>query len=242
MGFAALLTMGLLPLPVQLAAQSLTQTNYYSIDDSAPGFAVSNTDLLQTSLSSATSTGTFYISPVNLGVLTDGVFAAGYGDSSVMVLPGSATITFALNLTTHANGYSLTGIRTYASWGDRGRDGQAYAVQYSTVSAPSTFVALATVSAFDVPDDVADFGDDSTMVQLTSVSGTFVSNVAALRFVFSGYENGGTGFSEFDVFGVATAVPETSSCTAIAGALALGATLLIRRRRGRDRTRGNGWR
>jgi autotransporter-associated beta strand protein len=53
----------------------------------------------------------------------------------------------------------------------------------------------------------------STMVGLTDTSGVLASGVAALRFNFSGVENGGTAFREFVVEGVAGAAPTTISTT-----------------------------
>jgi hypothetical protein len=68
-----------------------------------------------------------------------------------------------------------------------------------------------------------------TSVELTSVVGSLVSNVAALQFVFNGFENGGTAYREFDVLGEAATAPEPAVWALGAGLAAL--TLTVWRRR-----------
>ena len=212
-----------IPIALLFSASPLTatiiQTNYGTADGSVPGFAVSTTDLLQTSLSSSSSTGTFYgAGGSNLSLFHDGVFTSGYGNASTTTMPqNGTTVTFAFNLTTNTSGYSLSMIRSYASWGDDGRDGQQYTVSYSTVSAPSTFLSLTTIARFDAGNN----NTPSTMVQLTDSSGMLATNVAQLRFTFNAVDNNGTGYREFDVFGSASAIPEPSTYAAVVGLSAL---------------------
>lgn len=213
-----------------LAAQVI-QTNFSSTNGTAPGVAVSSGDLLQTSLGSVSGPGTYYSSANQLSLLYDGVFHGGYGGTTQVVQPNVATLTFNFDVTTNTGGYSLTTIRTYASWGDEGRDGQDYTVYYSTTSAPATYVELVNLNAFDTSSE----DTPSTMVQLTHSSGTLATNVASLRFVFSGYENDGSGYSEFDVMGSPSAIPEPSTYAVISGVLALG---LAMRRRSRSSQAG----
>ena len=219
------------------AGTALAQVSYETVsttNGTVPGYAVSSTDLLQTSLSSATRTGAagsgntyFYREDsgytVDLTRLYDGQFGTAGTNSNYTVMPNNVTLTFTFNTSVNTNGYNLTAIRTFASWDD-GRDGQAYTVQYATVSAPTTWVSLAQVVNFDAGSS----STASTMVAITDGSGTLASNVSAVRFVFAGYENGGTGYREFDVFGTA-AIPEPATVGAILGMIALGVALRFRR-------------
>ena len=122
-------------------------------------------------------------------------------------------------------GSTITSIRTFAGWGDTGRDGQAYTVQYSVVSDPTNFITLAAITRYDPQESefpAGPYGRDktnpSTMVELTSSSGPLAVNVAAIRFVFGSYdtntnafENEGSAYREIDVIG------STGATTVIAG-------------------------
>jgi hypothetical protein len=229
-------TAALLFCSVATVSAAVIQNNYYSTDDH-PGSPVSNGDLLQTELSSASRTGSpgfgntyFYREDsgytVDLSRLTDGSFGNTGGDSDSSIFPNHTTITFAFNLGAHPYGYSLSSIRTYAAW-DSGRDGQEYSVEYSNVGTPDTFISLTSITRYN-----PDFDDDnSTMVQLTSSSGYLAENVAKVRFIFNGFENGGTAFREFDIAGVAN-VPEPGAY-GLVGALALATYGTLSRRQKR---------
>lgn len=189
---------------------------------------------------------------VDLTRLYDGQFGAAGAVSSASVLPNQTSLTFSFDLLANPAGYNLTSIRTYAGW-DSGRDGQQYTVEYSTASDPGTFLALASVSRFDntdfpieegyvwdnqledmVPGLVEDKSKASTLVWLQPDIGFLAQNVGAVRFNFSGIENGGTGFREFVIEGSAVAaVPEPATLFGTFGLLAGG--LGIRRRTSRRR-------
>lgn len=249
-------------LAVIQARAAVIQTNYGTGDKSVPGYAVSNTDLLQTALVLATRTGApgsgdlyFYREDsgytVDLARLTDGVFGTEGTQQAFTVMPNQVTLTFNLNTAVATNGYTLQSIHTYAGWDD-GRDGQAYVVEYATVDAPETFVALATVTRFDntsfpltrisyeYDDETGDFNEveipdtdySHTLVALTSIGGSLATNVAAVRFVFSGVENGGTAYREFDILGEMTPVPEPAGAAGLAAGVVGLAACLRRRRRG----------
>ena len=245
----AILALVLLTLPAANAA--VTQTNFGTGDGTTPGgIFVSTGNLLATNLSSATilSGGSFYRQdsgyPVVLSRLYDGALgslgSAGLGiTGDYSVFPNNATLQFNLD-----GAFNLTTIRTYASW-DQGRDGQRYVVKYATASAPSTFTTLGSISAFEITsfptrEDYDDNGDpiqvpitdtSSTMVRLTSSSGTLAENVVALQFVFDGYENGGTAFREFQVLGASVPEPSTSGLLGIG---ALGVAFATRRRKSKS--------
>ena len=212
--------------------QAVVQTNYLSANRIFSGVqAVSNTDLLQTNLASVSRTGAsgsgdryFFREdggyPVDLSRLTNGSFGELSGSSGASVFPNQVTLTFVLRL-----GSTITSIRTFAGWGDTGRDGQAYTVQYSAVSDPTNFITLAAITRYDPQESefpAGPYGRDktnpSTMVELTSSSGPLAVNVAAIRFVFGSYdtntnafENGGSAYREIDVIG------STGATTVIAG-------------------------
>ena len=234
---------------------AVVQSNNLSADSNFSGvLAVSNTDLLQTNLASVSRTGAsgsgdryFYREDsgytVDLSRLANGSFGSLGSDSAASVLPNQVTLTFALN-----SGSTVTSIRTFAGWGDTGRDGQAYTVQYSAVSDPTNFITLAAITRYDPQESdfpLVDFGggftyndtnNPSTMVELTSSSGPLAVNVAAIRFVFGNYdtntnafENGGTGYREIDVIGSITssAPPTVTSISPASGSTAGGTSITI---------------
>jgi len=120
-------------------------------------------------------------------------------------------------LTNSATGYDLTKITVYGGWADNGRDQQAYAVYYSTVSAPTNFISLAVVN---FEPSVANNLQSATRVTITYSTGVLASNVAAVKFDFTSpaSENGYCGYAGITVFGRASVIPPaTLSATAAAG-------------------------
>jgi hypothetical protein len=122
-------------------------------------------------------------------------------------------------------------------------------VEYSLASAPETFLTLATLTPYNVaessfplvegerpnpdtfqlePYSYHDTSRSSTLVTLVPSTGHLAEGVGSLRFLFTGYENGGTGFQEFDVIGFAT-VPEPS--TYVLFLLGAGAASFWKRRK-----------
>ena len=225
------------------ATAQVVQTNSFSENSTIPGgLTLSSTDLLQTNLASVSRTGAagsgntyFYREDsgytVTLSRLSDGTLgsfgSSGLGgDGNYTVMPNNVTITFAFDTSINTNGYSLSAIRTFASW-DTGRDGQSYTVKYATVSDPTNYLTLHSLTAYNPTSS----SNTITAVELTASLGSLATNVASLQFVFSGFENGGTAYREFDVIGSATAaIPEPSTYAAILGALALAGTAILRRR------------
>lgn len=238
---------------VPLSQAAVVQTKTGTGDGSIPGGTfVTTGNLLATHLTTATRSGTFYREnsgyAVNLNRLSDGQLGPmgsdGLGgDGAYTVMPDVAVLQFNLSAA-----FNLTAIRTYASW-DLGRSGQGYVVKYATSADPSTFNTLATVTNFNNDTSIFPLQESynpftmertytrntdqsSTLVTLTSNSGPLAENVVALQFIFSGYQNGGTAFREFQVTGsqAASAVPEPSLM--LATALLAAGGLAMRRRCG----------
>jgi hypothetical protein len=186
-------------------------------------FTVSNTDLLQTNLSSVDITGSGGFFSNTPSRLTDGTFgSAGSDFNSSFARSAGGTVTFNLDLSVNVFGYNLTQIDTYAGWGDNGLDGQEYTIALSFASAPAVFTDLLTIPQVEA----AGSGTSRTMV---SITGTFVaSNVAAIRFTFTSFENGSTAYREMDAFGEA-AIPEPSTGGVLLGVGALVSAVAVRR-------------
>ena len=203
-----------------------------------PTYIVSNTDLINGTLPSA-SAGDFTVElSGGLPVLTNGVYGTitepgGAPDrthGAFAVAGGGSgtgtTLTYSLNTGASPAGYKLSNIVVYGGWNDNGRDQQAYTVQYSTVASPASFINLATVNF-----NPAVAANVQTANRVTIAEDTLpflATGVAAVRFNFDpASENGYTGYAEIDVNG--QAVPEPTSI----GATLIATAALIARRRPR---------
>lgn len=123
---------------------------------------------------------------------------------------GGTSITYVLP--TSSTGYDLDKIVAYGGWSDSGRDQQFYIASYSTVASPDVFNAIASVyfnpdtSDSTLPTSHVQSSGRST---ITATNGILAKNVYAVKFVFNdkehGTENGYNGYSEFQVFGKASA-------------------------------------
>ena len=195
------------------------------------GFTVSNSDLLQTHLASASFIGSFvhegnigvaafnngiYGSQGNQGGMNPGQFEAATADAA-------NTATFILDAGS-GFGYDLSSLDVFAGW-DQYRGGQQYGLYYDTVAAPGSYVFLTSV--FNNAVGANSSQNVNTRAQITDSSGTLAANVRSLRFVFGGgLTFGFAGYREIDAFGTAS-IPEPTT-----GVLTLlPAAALLRRRR-----------
>ncbi len=149
-----------------------------------------------------------------LPVLTDGNYGTFAYDGShpAFATCGTPTsnagqyVTYLLGA--NANGYNLTNIQIAGGWNDNGRDSQYYTILYSTVSNPSLFLPLTSITK-----NLSGYGvNDSTTIRttLTPATGVLASNVYAIEVDFQypqGVPNGYSGYSEISVFGSPSATP-----------------------------------
>ncbi len=179
-----------------------------------PTWTVSPGSVIAGTLPSSTGAGSFtQEGTAGLPVLTDGLLNLFGGSVAGLATCGSGggghSITY--TLTGSSGGYIVTNIVSYAGWADGGRDQQAYTVSYSTASAPTTFIALASVNFNPtMPDGSAPTVPSADRVVIYSASADPVAtNVAAVKFDFTGPagENGYTGYAEFQIFGTAVSGP-----------------------------------
>ena len=114
-----------------------------------PGFSPftpSNTDLLQTSLLSVSSSGDFSKEGAGgVSIFNNGVFVINGGNpadnSALATGENNASVTFNLDTTSNTLGYDVSSIASFGGWNDGGRDRQLYAVSVSYVG-NSDFVHL----------------------------------------------------------------------------------------------------
>ena len=190
-------------------------------------FTVSNTDLLQTSLASFSSTGTFNLENTGgIPALANGSFnITGVAQNNPDLATGqsNASITVNLNLATNPLGYDISSIVGYGGWNDGGRDRQLYNIYVSFVGDP-TFAFIGGVDH-----DINNTQTVPSASRAVFTLGTPLSNVDSIRIDFpAGQENGYAGYGEFDVIGTGS-VPEPSSALLMVSALS--ATCAFRRSR-----------
>ncbi len=173
-----------------------------------------------------------------VAVLTDGSFGylhsiPGNGGSPMEVACGTVaggagqSVTYTLPASMYA--YNLTNITAYGGWGDAGRDQQAYTIYYANATAPETFIMLSSVNYNPSNPSGA---QSATRVTLTPASACLATNVVAVKFDFTNPapENGYTGYSEIQVFGVPNippAVPTSVGAGMVTGNLVLSISGMV---------------
>jgi len=185
-------------------AQSVEDfTVTYTSGNNATAPAVSSTDLLQTSLSSTTSTGSFgQENSGNITVLTNG--DASIGVTNTCGINTGNTITYILNTETKTSGYSISGIDVLTRWGDKGRINPNVTVYYSLVGSPEDFQTLATLT-YSAPNST----DTWTKSSVFAGGYSIITEVKAIRFVFGPQQNNYVGYSEIDIFETTAIIPVT---------------------------------
>ena len=192
---------------------------------STPDWVVEQNSLIEGRLPSRVGAGDFTGAFTNaaaggLPVLTDGTFGPyGLGNTNLAICGtngAGSSVTFI-----SPTGWDLTNIVVYSLWNDYGQDGQFYNLSYSTLSDPTTFIPLTSVSYNpDVPTDGTASGN---RVAISPVPGQtmLASNVYAVKFDFTpqgSQDFGWSGYSEIVLQGsnlaqvtIATVNPPTIS-------------------------------
>ncbi len=196
-------------------------------EENTDSFVLETPNLIANQLPGSFGSGVFTLEGCAQAGMTDGVLSFGGNANSASC--GANGLAVPWVIFNSGTGWDLTNIVVYSLWHDYGRDGQFYNVSYSTVSAPTTFVPLASVvyNPF-VPHDGRASGN---RVAIAPAVGQFLlaSNVAAVKFDFTlqgGQDFGWSGYSEIVLQGsnlAAPALPVVSS-TAAGGNLILTGT------------------
>src|ERR1035437_7765660 len=125
---------------------------------------------------------------VGFPALTDGVLApmgagtpATGGQYATCGYDNNAGAYVIYTLPATANGYDITNISTFTTWGDDAICHEAYAVSYSTVDNPNSFIFLGFVNYAP-----SGSGGMANRVMLTdSLGGAIAANAAAIKFNFT---------------------------------------------------------
>ncbi len=142
----------------------------------------------------------------------DSVGSATTASQGVAPANGSSVI-FPLDISTNIKGYNLTSFDSYCAWQDSGRDNQDFAILYSTVAAPATFIPLTQVM------NHTSSPVNTTHSRLTNnVTGFLATEVAALKFAFNNQENAWVGYREFIALGSAVPLSGTLTWAGLSGA------------------------
>jgi len=159
-------------------------------------WTVETPNLIANQLPSSFGPGVFTQEGCNVTNLTDGQLGFGFAFGASCGAQGGAVPYIVFNST---SGWNLTNLVVYTLWNDYGRDGQFYNVSYSTLSAPTTFLPLASVAYNPfLPHNGSATGN---RVQISPPVGQalLASNVYAVKFDFApqgSQDFGWSGYSE----------------------------------------------
>ena len=178
------------------AALVITGTTTNNGGTAIPNWPVATNSLIAGMLPSSVGAGGFaqdygggtYGTIAGLPALTDGVLApmgagaTAYGGQYATCGYDNGSGAYVIyTLSAAANGYNITNITTYTTWGDSAISQQKYAVSYSTVDNPTSFILLTFVNYAP-----GGSGGMANQVALTdSLGGAIAANVAAVKFDFT---------------------------------------------------------
>jgi hypothetical protein len=152
----------------------------------------------------------------NLLLLTDGMLGNA-GTSTTFTACGN-TAGQSVTYTATNGAWNLTNIVVYSGWQDDSRDGQFYTVSYSTLSAPSTFIPLASVAYNPI---VLGGTPSANRVDVapSGAMNTLATNVYAVHFDFTTPtgENGWSGYSEIVLQGTSAILTPPSFNPTVSG-------------------------
>jgi hypothetical protein len=183
-------------------------------------WTVETPSLIANQLPSSQGPGVFTSEGCTEAGLTDGVLAFGGGPNSASCgSDTNASVSWIVFTPTNNGSWNLTNIVVYTLWHDYGRDGQFYNLSYSTVSAPTTFLPLASVS-YDpfVPHDGRASGNRVAIAPPVGQT-MLAANVAAVKFDFTpqGTQDfSWSGYTEIVLQGTSL-IPPTFSTPRISG-------------------------
>ena len=188
----------------QISRQATVRVVNITYNHDTVPYTVSSTDLLQISLGSVDSTS-LQAGPESdgfgLSSLTDGIFNVGTNGIMFSIVGGD--LMYYLDSAAF-RGFAVSNINVFGGWANPGRANQNYTVSYSTVSAPSTFVPIATI-AYTPPGSAPDYAS----VGISDVSGgALATGVIAVKLHFGPQQNGYAGYNGIDVLGAVIPVPE----------------------------------
>lgn len=217
-GYGAIFLQGPPATALNLPSVSITTSNQQAAQLTPTWTPDTNNDLIFGLIPSSTN-GNFNADG-NLGplsVLTDGLLAgdivqggANTWESQCVSLGAGAGTELIYTLPANATGYNVTNIAVYDTWQDEGRDGQYYTVSYSTVSAPTTYIPIATVY-FNPGGNMT---PSANQVMINNPSGKpLATSVGNIKFDFaspndaSQFNNAWSGYDQIVVQGMPSATP-----------------------------------
>jgi len=236
---STLLTLALLA--THIGAVNAVVTNATQSNASQTFFVASTTDLMNSNQSTFLSiTGsdsmTFGGGAGGLPALNNGQTGALNEIGQAALAPDqtgfTGTITLNLNISVNTFGYEILAVQSIAAW-DAIRSNQTYELFYATVSLPSNYISLGTVSTnlgfVGGATRVSFFDSAQTGIAIASGVSSLRLNYSVADFANQVSES--TAFREIDVIGVAS-VPEPGTSTLL---IAATAVMLARFRRRNSR-------
>lgn len=190
-----------------------TPTNVVTTLESNVGNAwtlPAGTNLLNGNTATPPTTNSNEGSSASWSTVTNGTLGTAADISSSVTPPNNSSVIFPLDLSVNFNGYRLTSFDSYCAWPNSGRDNQDFAISYSTVADPGTFIPLAHSV-------IHTSGDNATHVRITPAAGALASGVAAIKLDFGHQENGYVGYREFIALGTAESLTDALTWTGGSG-------------------------